>query len=466
MAAGQDARAVRFLIDASAIAAQARLGARADFATAPALHFAGVLFDCAVAGAPSRGIFGIQPHDGAAVRAISRTRSARAGSRLLRPSPIITTIVLRVSNPARRCPQLAEHAAEIRARVKIQRRRHYQMPLLEVGFRQMVHVDETADAAEASARARHQFEHQLRGVADRTRDVGEDYEIDVTRASRAEIEIDQRAAALHRGANRAAEIDSAGLRETQPASESNPEASNQRRERVARLVVVEVGEIVERHPLDRAESRNARGVDTGRRRFLARIRGALLFAAALLRLIAIGVFAFGVIAMRRRQFSLMVSLPTACDFSSRSFDSRAFARLLGLPRRLVVTRRRILAGTAAARGSRDLLTALIGMLSAIRARRGEKAAERFVEDRAVGFVLDQCRRQRLVHPRALEPNRRDRVHRIDRFRDRNSDARSRRRGDKTDQLIAKRGHLTTSRIYGAGRASRLSIRPWRGRLRA
>ena len=155
------------------------------------------------------------------------------------------------------------------------------MALLEIGFREMVHVDETADAAEASARAGHQFEHQLRGVADRTRDVGEDYEIDVTRASRAEVEIDQCAAALHRGPNRAAEIDSAGLREPQPASEANPEASNQGREGVARLVVVEVGEIVEGHPLDRAEARNARGVDTGRCRFLARIRSALLFVAAL-----------------------------------------------------------------------------------------------------------------------------------------------------------------------------------------
>ena len=88
-----------------------------------------------------------------------------------------------------------------------------------------------------------------------------------------------RAAALHRGANRAAEVDSAGLREPQPAPEANPEASNQGREGVARLVVVEVGEIVERPPLDRADSRHARGVDTGRRRFLSRIRSALLLAA-------------------------------------------------------------------------------------------------------------------------------------------------------------------------------------------
>src|SRR5580658_7255216 len=103
------------------------------------------------------------------------------------------------------------------------------MAILEVGLRQMVDVHETADAAEASARTRHQFEHQLRGVADRARDVGEDYEIDVARTARAEVEIDHRAAALHRGANRAAEIDSAGLRKPQPAPEANPEASNQGR---------------------------------------------------------------------------------------------------------------------------------------------------------------------------------------------------------------------------------------------
>ena len=156
------------------------------------------------------------------------------------------------------------------------------MALLEIRLRQMIDVHETADAAEASARTRHQFEHQLRGVADRARDVGEDDEIDVARTARAKFEIDQRAAALHRGANRAAEVDSAGVRETQPASEPNPEAANQGSERVARLVVIEVGEIVERHPLDGAEARDARGVDTGRARLVARIRSPALRAALLI----------------------------------------------------------------------------------------------------------------------------------------------------------------------------------------
>ena len=152
------------------------------------------------------------------------------------------------------------------------------MALLEVRLRQMVHVHETADAAEAFARTRHQFEHQLRGVADGARDVGEDHEIDVARTSRTEVEIDQRTAALHRRANRAPEVDSAGARQSQPPSEPNPEAANQRRERVASLVVVKVGELVERHPLDRAESRNARGVDAGCGRFLACIRFAAMLA--------------------------------------------------------------------------------------------------------------------------------------------------------------------------------------------
>ena len=93
----------------------------------------------------------------------------------------------------------------------------------------------------------------------------------MARTARAEVEIDHRTAALHRRANRATEIDSAGLRETQPASEPNPETANQWRERVARLVVVKVGEIVERPPLDRAESRDARRVDTGCARIFARI---------------------------------------------------------------------------------------------------------------------------------------------------------------------------------------------------
>ena len=44
--------------------------------------------------------------------------------------------------------------------------------------------------------------------------------------------------------------------------------------------------------------------------------------------------------------------------------------------------------TAAACGSRHLIAALIGMLPAVCPRRGEETVERFVEDRAVGFVLD------------------------------------------------------------------------------
>ena len=80
----------------------------------------------------------------------------------------------------------------------------------------------------------------------------------------------------------------------------------------------------------------------------------------------------------------------------------------------------MLAGSAASGGGRDRVAALIGMLTALSPRRCEEAVERFVEDGAVGFVLDQRRCQRLVHPRALEADGRDRVHRIERLRDRNS----------------------------------------------
>src|SRR5208282_5930261 len=108
---------------------------------------------------------------------------------------------------------------------------------------------------------------------------------------------------------------------------------------------------------------------------------------------------------------------------------------------------------AAAAGSRDLLAALVGMLAAVCPWRGEKPVERFVEDRAVGFVFDQRRRQRLVHPRARQPNGRDRVHRIDRFRHRDSDAGGSQRGDEADELIAKPGHLTTPPIHRVRGAS-------------
>src|SRR5579862_2380042 len=121
---------------------------------------------------------------------------------------------------------------------------------------------------------------------------------------------------------------------------------------------------------------------------------------------------------------------------------RAVARLIRLSQLCVVARGRILSRTAAARGSRDLVAALIGMLSAIGSRCCKKTIKRFVEGRAVGFVLDQRRRQRLVHPRALEPDGRDRIHRIDRFRNRDSNARISQRPDKPDELIAEPRHLS------------------------
>src|ERR1700675_70573 len=89
----------------------------------------------------------------------------------------------------------------------------------------------------------------------------------MTRPARAEVEIEQRAAALQARTNRAPEIDSAGPRQAQPPPESNPEAPNQRRERIARLVVVEVGKFFERHPLDRTESRTTSAIDSRRHRF-------------------------------------------------------------------------------------------------------------------------------------------------------------------------------------------------------
>ena len=126
------------------------------------------------------------------------------------------------------------------------------MSLLEIGFGQMVHVNEAADPAEASVRAGDQFEHQLRGVADRSRNIGENHEIDMARPARAEVEIDKSAAALQPRTNRTPEIDSAGPRQAEPPAQSNPEAANQRRQSLARLVVVEIGKLLERHPLDGA----------------------------------------------------------------------------------------------------------------------------------------------------------------------------------------------------------------------
>ncbi len=141
------------------------------------------------------------------------------------------------------------------------------MALLEVGLGQMVHVNETADPAEASMRAGDQFEHQLRGIADRSRDIGEDHEIDMARPARAKVEIDKSAAALDCRANRAPEVDSAGPRQAQPPAQSNPEAPNQRRQSLARFVVVEVGKFLEGHPLDCPDARDTSRIDPALFRF-------------------------------------------------------------------------------------------------------------------------------------------------------------------------------------------------------
>src|ERR1700689_4542520 len=102
--------------------------------------------------------------------------------------------------------------------------------------------------------------------------------------------------------------------------------------------------------------------------------------------------------------------------------------------------RRILAGLAASRTGGNLLSTMIRMRSARSPSRREKALERFVEDRAIRLVLDQRRRQPLTHSLALEPNHRDRIHRIDRFRNRNSDATIAQRPNKSHDLIPKPSH--------------------------
>ncbi|HMD03668.1 MAG TPA: hypothetical protein VKG68_00235, partial [Candidatus Binatus sp.] len=84
---------------------------------------------------------------------------------------------------------------------------------------------------------------------------------------------------------------------------------------------------------------------------------------------------------------------------------------------------------------------MIRMRSAGSPRRREKSLERFVENRAIRLVLDQCRRQPLPHSIPLEPDYRNRIDRINRFRNRNSDAAITQRRDKRNNLITQPSHL-------------------------
>jgi len=46
---------------------------------------------------------------------------------------------------------------------------------------------------------------------------------------------------------------------------------------------------------------------------------------------------------------------------------------------------------------------------------GETSREGLVEDRAIGFFLDNCGGERLAHPRALDPGGGNGPHRVERF---------------------------------------------------
>ena len=113
--------------------------------------------------------------------------------------------------------------------------------------------------------------------------------------------------------------------------------------------------------------------------------------------------------------------------------ARPFTRLIRLAHRCIVVRRRNLAGLAASRTGRNLLSPMIRMRSARSPSRREKSLERFVENRAIRLVLDQCRRQPLPHPLPLEPDYRNRIDRINRFRNRNPDAAIAQRRDESQQ---------------------------------
>ena len=86
------------------------------------LHFARVLFDRTVAGAPARRIFRIQPHHGAA--RCARYLADQVGAR---GQPVVAAVAHYHDDRAARQqsgsarPKLAEHAAEIRARVQVKR---------------------------------------------------------------------------------------------------------------------------------------------------------------------------------------------------------------------------------------------------------------------------------------------------------------------------------------------------------
>src|SRR5512135_3499666 len=112
----------------------------------------------------------------------------------------------------------------------------------------MIDEDEAANASKVSVNTGRELKHQRRAISHRAGNIGQDEKVSVPRAARAKAQVGQCAAMLQGGADGAAEIDPAAWRAVKPAAQSHTETARERRQGVARGLVVEVGIRGEGHP--------------------------------------------------------------------------------------------------------------------------------------------------------------------------------------------------------------------------
>src|SRR5207245_6307176 len=138
-------------------------------------------------------------------------------------------------------------------RVEIQRWLGGDMPAGEFSLGEAIDEDEALHAPEVSVCAGYQLEHQRRAVAHGARNVSQNEKVGVARAPRAKAQFGQRTAVLQGGADSAAEIDLAAWRSVKPAAQAQAEAARERRQGVARGLVLEIGICRERRAPRTAE---------------------------------------------------------------------------------------------------------------------------------------------------------------------------------------------------------------------
>src|SRR5262249_3848847 len=143
-------------------------------------------------------------------------------------------------------PEVREDAAEVRARMEIERAARRDVSLLDRHRAQAVDVGEEVHAAEVARRRRHQPEEQLAGGGDRAREIAQRHQVGATRPAPPASQAQRNAAAPDGGPQGPAQVEAAAAERTLAPGEAPPEPGAELAHQVARLGDVAGGEELER----------------------------------------------------------------------------------------------------------------------------------------------------------------------------------------------------------------------------